>query len=490
MSTTATPYLELPFQGLGRTRRLELSERRWLLRTGDLSAIGAGILFGLQIWGGRADLLVNLNLIQSQVLWIVMIGMAWLVWLSLTDMYDLRLAVRTRHTLSRILAGGAVIGLLYAIYFFVRAIPLSGLEDAIARPPLRLAPVISIALSVPMLVLWRLTYARVWGAPHLRRRLLIVGAGSAGTTLVNVLRDHSHMHTVGFVDDDAQKANTTIDGLPVLGRSTDLKSLTKRYGIDEIVVAISAGVDGELFQSIMDCHEAGVTVTPMPLLYEEVTGRVAVDHIGSQWYVALPFAPKRFGALMRIAKRLIDFVFSLAFGVVFAIVCLPIIVLIKLDNKGPAFYRQERVGKHGQPFTVIKFRSMRTDAEKDGKARWAKAGDDRITRVGRILRKTRLDELPQILNVIKGEMSIVGPRPERQQFIDDLQKQIPFFRTRLAAKPGLTGWAQVNYGYGASVEDSLIKLQYDLYYLKHQSPLFDLSIILRTISVVLKMKGQ
>ena len=169
----------------------------------------------------------------------------------------------------------------------------------------------------------------------------------------------------------------------------------------------------------------------------------------------------------------------------------PIVALaIKLDSPGAIFYKQERVGQHGAAFTVYKFRSMVQNAERNGKAQWAIKGDARITKVGNFIRKTRLDELPQVLNVLRGEMSMVGPRPERYQFIEELQKQIPFYRTRLAAKPGLTGWAQINYGYGSTTQDALIKLQYDLYYLKHWSPWLDFKILLRTFAVVLKMQGQ
>ena len=269
-----------------------------------------------------------------------------------------------------------------------------------------------------------------------------------------------------------------------------MSAIVESHAIDEVILAISAQMTGSLFQTIMDCHERGVAITPMPLLYEQLTGKVAVEHIGSQWYVALPFETNPFGSIYRLGKRLFDLICGLLIGIVF-FVTLPVVALaIKLSSPGPVFYRQERMGLHGKPFVVMKYRSMVEDAESDGKAKWATKNDTRITPIGRIMRKTRLDELPQVINVLKGDMSMVGPRPERPQFIAQLQKQIPFYRTRLAAKPGLTGWAQVNYGYGATVEDALIKLQYDLYYLKHQSVWFDLKIMLRTFAVVLKMKGQ
>ena len=180
----------------------------------------------------------------------------------------------------------------------------------------------------------------------------------------------------------------------------------------------------------------------------------------------------------------------MAIGLILAVVFPFVAIAIKLDSPGAIFYKQERVGQYGAKFTVYKFRSMVQNAERNGKAQWAVKGDARITKVGNFIRKTRLDELPQVLNVLRGEISMVGPRPERYAFIKELQQQIPFDRTRLAVKPGLTGWAQINYGYGSTIEDALIKLQYDLYYLKHWSPWLDFKILLRTFSVVLKMKGQ
>ena len=228
----------------------------------------------------------------------------------------------------------------------------------------------------------------------------------------------------------------------------------------------------------------------LPVLYEKLTGKVAVEHIGSQWYSALPLTKNPFDTFNRIGKRCMDLIFGLAIGVVLAVVFPFVAIAIKLDSPGAIFYQQERVGQYGAKFTVYKFRSMVINAERNGNAQWAVKGDARITKVGSFIRKTRLDELPQVLNVLRGEMSMVGPRPERYQFIKQLQQQIPFYRTRLAVKPGLTGWAQINYGYGSTIEDALIKLQYDLYYLKHWSPWLDLKILLRTFAVVLKMEGH
>ena len=227
----------------------------------------------------------------------------------------------------------------------------------------------------------------------------------------------------------------------------------------------------------------------MPAVYEEVLGRVPVEHLGQKWFLAPLWTNGNLPTVYRAAKRLMDVVLALmGLGILLAL--LPLIAVAnRLGSRGPLFYSHERVGKGGQIFRIFKLRSMIPDAEQDGEAIWATADDPRITSVGRLLRRTRMDELPQLLNVLKGEMSIVGPRPERPQFVEDLQKQIPFYRTRLSVKPGLTGWAQIKYPYGNSVQDALAKLQYDLYYIKRRSLFLDLLIMLRTVKVILTFRG-
>lgn len=473
--------------------RLEFSERKLLLRLGDLILIGFGLVAAVALWSRFAQRPFDGSLLREQLPWVVAIGIGWVSCLAVLDMYDLKQAVNIRWCLQRIGLSAVVISLFYLIYFFISVSPLivANFDPSPGVTPLRLAPMVSITAVSGLLTLWRIGYAMLLGNAHARRRVLVLGAGAAGHTIAEVLRVHPHFEIVGFVDDDPKKTGLRIyDDIPVLGNHQHMLDFIESRRVDEIIFAISAQVSGSLFQAIMDCHERGVTITPMPLLYEQLTGKIAVQHIGSQWYVALPFESHPFGTLNRLSKRLLDLVCGLILFVLFLATAPLIALAIKLDSPGPIFYRQERMGMHGTTFVVTKYRSMVQNAECDGQAKWAAKDDPRVTRVGRILRKTRLDELPQVINVLKGEMSMVGPRPERPQFIAQLQKQIPFYRTRLAGKPGLTGWAQVNYGYGSTVEDALIKLQYDLYYLKHQSIWFDLKILLRTFAVVLKMKGQ
>lgn len=475
---------------------LEVSERRLLLRVIDALLVIGGILGALLIWLWLGGFALSYAVLEDQSSWMILIALGWLLWLPLTDMYNLRLSARLGSSVRRILVGGLVLMAAYIVLFFItsRAAALAVLPsfgDAQASPPLRLAPVLAVTGTTILLLTWRVVYVWALGGPLARRRALILGAGSAGRAIHHTIaKSHgSHYEIVGFVDDDPAKQDEAIGNLQVLGGHDQLLPILAEQPVDEIIVAISAELPDSLFQALLTCHENGIAITPMPLLYEQLTGRIHVGHVGTQWYAALPLQPRSTATAFRFLQRVGDLAVGLALGAVL-LVLLPILAIaIRLDSPGPIFYAQERLGQHGRRFRVYKLRSMVADAEADGQARWATVYDERVTRVGRVLRKLRLDELPQALNVIRGDMSVVGPRPERPEFIDELQVAIPFYRTRLAAKPGLTGWAQINYPYGNTVDDALMKLQYDLYYLKHQSPWFDLLIVLRTIPVVLRMQG-
>jgi exopolysaccharide biosynthesis polyprenyl glycosylphosphotransferase len=457
------------------------------------------LLGSLLLWERVGDLRFDLSRIQSQAYWIVPLTLGWLVWLALSDAYNLRLAVRTVPIVLRILVGGVAVTFLYLLVFFItsRVAVTQGLPSALtsfsAGPvPVRFAPAVAVVSSMTLLVIWRVVYIAVLCGPLTRPRLLILGAGQAGRTLATTIAQHytPNYNVVGFVDDDLLKQGAEIVGAPVLGGHQDLDRIAWANHVDEIALAISARLPDKMLQMLMACHERGITITPMPIVYERLTGKVAVEHIGSQWYVALPLQHRPAATSLAVVKRIMDLIGGGLLTFLLLLIGPLIAIAIRLDTPGPTIYRQDRLGRHGKPFQVIKFRSMAADAESDGEARWAAKADPRVTRVGAFLRRARLDELPQAINVLQGEMSLVGPRPERPEFIEQLQHDIPFYRTRLAAKPGLTGWAQINYGYGASINDSLTKLQYDLYYLKHQSPWFDLLILARTIAVVIRMQGR
>jgi len=331
--------------------------------------------------------------------------------------------------------------------------------------------------------------AMVWRGVTGVPRVLIVGTGSEAQGVLSDLRnDDRHMREViGFfptaLDDEA-----LVDGAPIFDRARPLTDIVSTYGIDEIVVAVREQRGGVMpMDQLLTCRTRGIKILDLAAFYERSHAEVPVDSLKASWLVYGEGFVQ--GPARRMAKRAFDVASSAFLLVVAAPVMLLAVLAIKLDSRGPVFYRQERVGLGGRGFQCVKFRSMRIDAESDGIARWATKNDSRVTRVGAFLRKTRIDELPQLFSVLKGEMSIVGPRPERPEFVDKLKGQIPFYDLRHGVKPGVTGWAQVRYSYGASVEDARKKHQFDLYYLKNNTLLLDLQILVETVTVVLFREG-
>jgi sugar transferase (PEP-CTERM system associated) len=273
----------------------------------------------------------------------------------------------------------------------------------------------------------------------------------------------------------------------VLGSAADIDRIVATRHVDRIVVGMSDRRGRLPIEQLLRAKMSGVRVEDATTTYERLTGKILLDDLKPSWLI---FSDGfRASRVTRFVKRMLD----LSFSIILAIVSAPLMALtamaIRLDSPGPMLYSQERVGENGAVFKIYKFRSMRTDAEVAGTPVWARDQDDRVTRVGRFIRKTRLDELPQLWNVMRGDMSFVGPRPERPFFVDQLAKDIPFYLQRHSVKPGLTGWAQVKYQYGSTVEDAMEKLRYDLYYIKHLSIVFDLTIVLDTVKVILFGKG-
>jgi len=275
-----------------------------------------------------------------------------------------------------------------------------------------------------------------------------------------------------------------------LGNSSQLINLIVEHEITDIILAISGQMRGRMFQSILSAQEMGVTLTPMPEVYEELLSRVPIFLLEAEWIVRSFVEKSHTSTLYQLSKSLVDFAGGLV-GTLGMTVFFPFISLgIILETGFPIFLTQNRLGRGGQPYKIIKFRTMVRDAEKDGETRMTEENDERVTRFGWFLRKTHLDELPQFINVLRGEMSLVGPRAERPQLVEQFQKELPFYRARLLVKPGITGWAQINYGYAGTVEETAVKLEYDLYYIEHRNLILDISIILRTIWQVLGFKGQ
>jgi exopolysaccharide biosynthesis polyprenyl glycosylphosphotransferase len=448
---------------------------------GDLGMSVIAITIALRVWAEVANLPFDLNFIVPRAFWYLVLPLLWLVLASANDFYDLRASSRIVTSFTRMIAINIQIIVVYLLIFFF------GERDELPR----LFILYYAVLSFILIGLWRAWRPFLVGWSG-RRRALVIGTGWAAETILKTIANEApnEYQIVGCIGDSSTTA-PMVGGRPVLGTGTELPNIVREREIAELILAFGSDLPSDVFQGIMACYEIGITMIPMPLLYEQITGRVPIEHIGAQqWTIVLPIEGRTVAFTVYLsAKRAFDILFAMIGLLCFAI-ALPIIALVMtIDSPGPIFYQQERVGRGGRSFKVIKLRSMIPDAERQTGAKWATADDPRITRVGRILRKTRLDEVPQLVNVLRGEMSVVGPRPERPIFVEKLTQQIPFYRTRLVVNPGLTGWAQVRYKYGNTTEDALVKLQYDLYYIRHQSLTLDLLIMLRTVGKVLAFQG-
>ncbi len=376
-----------------------------------------------------------------------------------------------------------------ALLVLAVALPISYVIFGLLPPILasKSAVQFSAMAGVSALVMRRLFLSqRSVGAS--RSRILIFGAGPAAQVVGETLRaSDPNASIVGFVP-GPNETETTVPSRELLAVQGSLYETAASLGVDEIVVALTERRSGSMpLRQLLDCKLSGMKVYDLNSHFEKTLGQIRVDYLNASWLIFGDGFNQ--GAMRTFVKRVFDIVSSSILFLAAAPIMLITALAIKLESRGPVFYRQERVGLNGRPFQVIKFRSMRTDAEKDGKPRWASANDDRVTRVGHIIRRLRIDELPQVLNVLRGDMSLVGPRPERPFFVDQLTQKIPFYAVRHSVKPGVTGWAQVRYAYGATVEDSQEKLQFDLYYVKNHTLFLDLVVLMETVGVVLTGKG-
>jgi exopolysaccharide biosynthesis polyprenyl glycosylphosphotransferase len=339
---------------------------------------------------------------------------------------------------------------------------------------------------------WRWIYIRVFTAPQFLRRVLLVGGGNSGKLLIQVINKlkSKPFVLVGIIDDDHRKLGNMIEGYQVVGTSEQLLKIIEDNNVSEAIVAITGELQGNMFQALLDAQEKGVEITRMPTVYEELLGRVPIGILEANWLLRSFVDEVRANTFYEILKRLVDIIGGLI-GVLIMLIALPFVaIIIWLEDGPPIFYSQTRSGRGGQPYQILKFRTMRKDAEADGQPRWAKEDDERATRIGRFLRKTHVDELPQFINVLRGDMSLVGPRAERPELITMFERHIPFYRARLLVKPGITGWAQVNFGYAGNIEETYIKLEYDLYYIKRRNLILDGVILLRTPGTVLGFRGR
>jgi len=461
---------------------LRISERRLLLAGLDLLALNSALLLHLALWRQYS---LGLGPVAEHPLWFVLLSLLWFPLAYAFDAYDLRVAGRLSTAALAVLKAGLLTALIYLLIPFLTPM----------LPTRRLALAAFPLLVIALLLVGRGLYVLALAQPLFHRRALIIGAGWAGRTIAQALTEHGDgtFQIVGFIDDDPAKQDFTFHvsrfTFDVLGNRHTLPALIAQHHATTLILSITHEVNGELLQIMMDCLEMGVEIIPMPVLYEQLSGQVPVEHVGDNWYVAMPIEHPGTAALWSLVKRAMDVVLASS-GLFLLALATPLIALaIYLDSPGPIFYSQWRVGKGGRRFRAYKLRSMVPGAEK-GRAVWADEDATRATCVGRILRRTHVDEFPQFLNILRGEMSAVGPRPERPEFVEELAAEIPFYRVRHAVKPGMAGWGLVKQGYGASKEDALLKLQYDLFYIKHQSLWLDIVILLKTILDTLTLRGR
>lgn len=400
--------------------------------------------------------------------------------LHLRDVYDFRMGYSSGQFLARLAQSlGCAATALMIIYYFL---PTWMVGRGIF--------LISLLLSSALLTLWHVLLRFYFDvrAPH--TNILVIGTGRLARELVTELlrRPELGMRVCGFVDDDPALLGASVVNPKVVGPSADLPTLAAAHKVDQIVVELKDRRGRLPIHELLTMKIRGVGIEDATSLYERVTGKIAIENLKPSWMIfnaGFSASPS-----MLFQKRILSVVLSAFMLVLFSPVILILIILIKLDSPGPIFFGQERVGQDGAVFTAWKFRSMIHNAEAESGPVWAAANDKRITRVGKFMRRTRFDELPQLWNVLRGDMSLVGPRPERPSFVKELSALVPFYMLRHSVKPGVTGWAQINYRYGNTVGDAVEKLQYDLFYIKHMSWLLDFLIAFETIKTVLVRKGS
>ena len=462
--------------------RLKLSEQRFLLVLGDFIAASLALLIALYVWAsGDSWYRFSIEFLKYRApAWFYLLPIMWVI--LMVDTYDSRKSANLRQTLRGIGLVFLASTIVYLVIYF--AVEPNSLP--------RLGVAVFIIAATLLTLFWRLIYIRTFTSVSRQQRVVIVGAGKAGTALVGVISelDPPPFKLIGLIDDDPAKLGTNIQGFPILGNHENMAEVITNQGITDLILAISNEMNHGMFQSILTAQEDGVNLTTMTETYESLSGRVPIDLLESDWVVRAFLDRAPTSGFYRIAKRLVDLLLGLLGLVVLAILSPLLAPIILLDSGSPVIFTQIRLGRGGKPYTIYKLRTMKSRSDMEKEALVTTTNDPRITRIGRFLRKSHLDELPQIINVLRGEMSFVGPRSERVELVRVFQKEVPFYRARMLVKPGITGWAQIHQAYAETIEETATKLQYDLYYIEHASIWMDLNILLRTVGSVLGFKGR
>jgi exopolysaccharide biosynthesis polyprenyl glycosylphosphotransferase len=411
------------------------------------------------------------------------IFLVWLAIFYITGIYSLQIARNNLFFYTTFIKGLIWAAAVAMAFFYL-------IKPGIAPKTNLLLELVILSL---LLVLWRQVFNALVGIKYWRNNLLIIGLNE---TTFNLAQEINNKPQFGFkvaaiVSNEMSEADekwlAKKESFEIISTPHSLAGLVKIKKIKGVVTALNHHQNPELVSQLYECLPLKISFWDLPTFIEKFTGKIPVNAVGQVWFLENFKESQK--AFYEVSKRVFDFFVS----IILLIISLPFIpllyLIVKMDSKGPFFFMQQRTGRFGKKFMAIKIRTMHKNAETNG-PQWAQKDDPRVTKVGKFMRKTRIDEIPQLVNILRGEMSFIGPRPERPEFIEKLEKKIPFYRERLLVKPGLTGWAQINFPYGASEEDALQKLQYDLYYIKNRSLMLDLSILLKTIKTVLSGGGQ
>ncbi|NBL64853.1 exopolysaccharide biosynthesis polyprenyl glycosylphosphotransferase [Flavobacterium sp. NST-5] len=450
----------------------EISERKILLRIFDVIAVAFALLVVSKLLNFRY---FDANSVQS----ILLLGLYINVIGTVFEIYNLQVASNQFQIIRSILLTSATTVLVFLLTPILTPV----------LPSNRLQIVYFFLAITSSLLIWRIFYQTFLGSKRFLKKVVIVCDGSQLDELTQSLQKvDPHYKILGFINTGKNTdSSSTLECLSI----EDLNMFSRTNGISEIVIASQKtdGITVAIYNELLNLLEQGFIIREYTQVYENITQRIPVQYVGKDFYRYFPFSRSNQNRLYLIFARMMEILISLC-GILVGICLLPIVLIGNLvSNRGPLFYTQERIGKNGIPFKIYKFRTMVRNAE-NGTPIFATQNDHRITPFGKFLRKTRIDEFPQFLNVLKNDMAIIGPRPERPAFVKQIAEEMPFYQTRHVIKPGLTGWAQVNYSYGDSIKDSLIKLQYDLYYIKHRSIFLDVNITIKTISTILFYRGQ
>ena len=455
----------------------EVSERKILLRIFDvisvlLSLYLVGIVFKFNYF----------NISETNFYWTIVLGVYLNFIGSVFEMYNLQVASNQFQVIKSIILTSSITVLIYLLTpLFTPELPTNRIQILI----------FFIAIFIALFI-WRMIYVRFFASNRFSKKVILICDKEQLKELVHALESADpHYRVLGFVNSDSANIKTK-DNLKIKNIDiNNLEEFVKKNSISEIVIASQKtdGITVKLYNQLIHLLENGYIIREYTQVYENITQRIPVQYVSRDFYRYFPFSRSNQNHFYLIIVRFFEIVFSLI-GLLIGIVILPLILIGNLfGNRGKLFYTQERVGKNGKIFNIVKYRTMVKNAEQEG-AVFATTNDSRVTPFGKIMRKSRMDEIPQFINILKGDMAVIGPRPERPIFVNEIAEVMPFYETRHVIKPGLTGWAQVNYSYGETIDDSLIKLQYDLYYIKHRSIFLDVNIVFKTLSTVLLYRGQ